>query len=408
MTLETRFRMLLPCAVVVALVAATAHAELALPEGSDVTVGDIIAPGFHVNAAAGASSEDPGKLAVGGHDPNRDGFTLQGLELNAAVHATENLQAFAAYTFFWGTDEEEWGDEWEEYFVLLTGLPGGLEIRSGRLLNRFGLYNSTHQHAWSMVDQNLANARILGEEGLATVGGDVTWYLPTSFFSAIALSYGEAPSHHHEESEKHGDDEDEGEEEHHEDAEELGFENDFFSATVYVQLDQENDRQLSAVGSLAMGDNGFGEETVIAALGLGRKWLHDGRPTHWQTELILRDYRADAGDSGSEFGVVTELIHDLNDRTKVGLRGGYVEGIDELELEERIRVSPVATFFLSEERNALLRLQYNYDDLEDSGSAHSGWLQFQYSFGLHGSELAHGRGDHTGCASCVGHAGHDH
>ena len=83
------------------------YAELELPDGEDFSIGDIIWPGFYVNMAAGGSSEEPGDLAVGHHDPNRDGFTLQGLEASASLRANDHIQGFAAFNLSWGTDEEE-------------------------------------------------------------------------------------------------------------------------------------------------------------------------------------------------------------------------------------------------------------------------------------------------------------
>ena len=381
------------------------YAELELPDGEDFSIGDIIWPGFYVNMAAGGSSEEPGDLAVGHHDPNRDGFTLQGLEASASLRANDHIQGFAAFNLSWGTDEEEWTDEWEEYFGKLTKLPGNLELRGGKLLNRFGSRNAVHQHGWTLVDQNLVNARFLGEDGLATEGGDITWYLPTPFVTALTVSYGDAPSHEHghghgEEEEHHDEDE---EEEHHADAEEILFEDDFVSANLLIQVNQDDFNQFAFGGSLASGDNGLGDETLIAAANFGYTWRVNGlepggRQLSVKTEVMVRDY--DAGEHGhedeheeeeeeheegpggdSEFGITAEVIHSDGEALDVGVRFGFVEGIDELEIEERYRVSPVLTYYLTEARNALIRFQYNYDELEDSGSAHSGWAQFQYGFG---------------------------
>lgn len=398
------------CILLTMLCLGTAHAsQLDLPDGRDVSLADIFYPGLHLDMAAGGSSATPDELELGGHDPNRDGFTLQGLELDLSVRLNDHIEGFAAWNLFWGGEAEEWGDEWEEIFGKLTRLPGGLELRGGRMLNRFGVRNAKHQHSWSTVDQKMVVVRFLGEEGLSHEGGEVTWYMPTPFTTALTVSYGEARSHGH----GHGD---ESEEEEEEEAEEILFSDEFLSANLLAQANYDDFNQFAWGGSVAFGDNGFGDDTVIGALNLTYTWRENGlepggRYLRWTTEAMLRDYSVggdhaheehgeeDDGDhaedeehedehgdeaelsGGDEFGASTEIIWGMKDWLDVGTRLGYLEGIDEVGLAERFRVSPLATVYLSKQRNLFLRLQYNYDDLEQGQDAHAGWAQLHYSFG---------------------------
>ena len=269
--------------------------------------------------------------------------------------------------------------------------------------------------------------RFLGEEGLAYDGGDITWYAPTPFTSALTLSYGEVLSHGH------------GEGEEEEEAEEILFNDEVFTANLLTKVNYNDFNQFAAGGSIATGDNEFGDETDVYGLYASYTWRENGlepggRFLTWNNELFWRDYgvgaghghgheeeeeshhdededhededdhedeghedeghedeHADEDDHGDEeghepvgddeFGLFTELIYGTGSWLDAGVRLGYVSGIDEVDLDERFRVSPLATIYLSKQRNLFLRLQYNYDDLEHGEEAHSAWAQLQYSFG---------------------------
>jgi hypothetical protein len=419
------------CSTAALLMAASstlAIEPLDLPDGSDFNLGDILFPGLHLTLAAGGSSEDADALALGAHDPNRDGFTLQGLELDLSLRLNEYVEGFTAWNMSWGGDAEEWTEEFEEAFGKLTNLPGGFEVRGGRMLNRFGKRNALHLHSWNTVDQALVNARFLGGEGLATEGADLTWYLPTRFTTALTVSYGEARAHDHGHGEEeHGEDHDEHE--HGQDAEEIGFEDEFISGNLLVKANYDDFNQFAFGGSIAGGDNGLGDDTMIYGVNFSYTWRENGlepggRHWTWNTELMLREVDASAehghehegehedeheddregeadqydedehGHSDEEvhedeadffgdeeFGLYTELIYGPREWLDVGLRVGYVAGLEAIGLDERFRVSPLATIYLSKQKNLQLRFQYNYDDREFDGDAHSAWAQLQYSFG---------------------------
>ena len=417
--------------------------QLEIPNGNDFSLFEILYPAVHVNFAVGDSSGDPSALAAGAHDPNRDGFTLQGIELDASLRLNDYIQGFIAHNFFWGGEEGEWGNEWEEYFGKLANLPGGFEIRGGRMLNRIGQRNARHLHAWSTVDQTLVNARFLGDEGLGMEGVEVTSYLPTPFTAALTVSYGDALSHDHDhghgDEEEHGHDEDEeehedeehGEEDHDEEehghdeeeeseAEELLYESEFYAANLLIQMNADDFNQFAFGGSFIHGDNGFEGETTVLGANFNYTWRENGleaggRQLSWTTEAFLRDFDGSAhaheeehgeeeghdeeehgdedhdeeeghdedeeGFDDTEFGIYTELIYRANPLFDYGLRLDYVAGTDAVELPERFRASPLVTYSLSKNRSLLLRLQYNYDVIEKADNEHSVWAQVQYSFG---------------------------
>ena len=211
-SITSRFKNAFVAAILTCAVS-TSGQTLELPTGEDAKIGDIFYPSLHVILSGGDSDGEPEDLAVGAHDPN-DEFNVQGIEAGLSLRHGDHLQGYANWLFSYGDDD--WSDENEEAFLALKNLPENWEIRGGRLLNRFGLLNAVHQHSWNAVDLPLASGRFMGEEHLATEGGDLTWYLPFRHKTALTLSYGDAREHDHD----HGHGEDD--EEHHEEDEHGG------------------------------------------------------------------------------------------------------------------------------------------------------------------------------------------
>ena len=73
------------------------------------SVGGVLFPHLHANAALGDSTRDPADLAAHGHDPN-DQFTLQGVDLGASLRIGDYLRGFANYRVFRDLDDE-WDGE---------------------------------------------------------------------------------------------------------------------------------------------------------------------------------------------------------------------------------------------------------------------------------------------------------
>jgi hypothetical protein len=385
-----------------------------------------LTPSVHFNGAVGDSTADHVEdLAVGHHDPTREDGSVQGLELGASLRLGQ-LEGFATYVLTYGA-AEEWEDEWEEAFLKLRDLPGGFEVRGGRMLGRFGPLNANHLHAWNFVDMPLALGRFLGEHGLWYEGGDITWVKQgVANTYGLTVGYGDMILHGHDHGDAHAEEhEHEEEPDHHDHAEEeehhhdhgLAFGDTVTSARFFAQLRNDDFRSLEPGLSLAVGDAEDGRQIVVYGVDFSYTWRENGlepggRSLTWKTELLYRDVddahghheeehgheeehadhdheheheHADAEHDdemlpgGGEFGFYSDLIYTLNERFDVGARFSYVEGNDALETEERYRISPVVTAYLDPYRRAAFRLQYNYDDLGHGEDEHTVWAQL----GLH-------------------------
>ncbi len=369
--------------------------------GEGVSLGGILFPHIHAVGVTGMSTADPiPELAVGHHDPQNT-FTLQALELGVSLRAGEYLRGFAVYSAFTDPDGALDG-EFEEAFLKLEKLPGGLELRGGRFYNRFGFQAAEHNHAWGFVNQNLANGRMLREGELVTEGGEITWNPPTPFRSAISLSLGRPLKEDHEH--EHG-------EEAEFEAEGSNFDDYVAGVNLLARLDYNDFYQNTLTLSAAWGDNDFGRTTQIYGTGYQYQWRANGYEPggaylRWTTELFYRNIGAESGGhehehehaeehhaekhshaEGSEratfdeFGFYSSAAYGFNEHIETGLRAGWVSGIDEMGLDSRWRISPNLTVSLNEQRTVYVRLQYDFDHSSDWGAEHSLWFQLGFNWG---------------------------
>ncbi len=398
-----------------------------LPEGLTPRQFGWFTPSVYLNAAAGVSSADHVEdLAVGHHDPTRKEGTVQGLELGMSMRAHRHLEGFATYTLHYGY-EEEWEGEWEEAFLKLANLPGGFEVRGGRMLARYGAQNATHMHSWDFVDMPLAAGLLLGEDGIAIDGGDITWSLRDRTMTyGIVAGFGAFLSHDHGHGDDHDDDHDDHDDHgHHDDHDDHGHHghahgwDDTIAYGRLFGIYQPHDFVNWTVGlSAAMGDNEDHETRGVYGLDLTYAWRErglepGGRALRWTTELLVKSEKAaheeehheddheprrvfarsaghdahahdDHGHGGAhleretEVGLYTQLIYSWNEKVDTGLRLEYVEG--GAHGHDRYRVSPVATYRPFGAPGVALRLQYNYDDF-DHDSEHTLWAQLGLAWG---------------------------
>jgi hypothetical protein len=149
--------------------------------------------------------------------------------------------------------------------------------------------------------------------------------------------------------------------------------------------------------SWAGGTNGFGEDTNVIGLDAEYLWRErgleaGGRAFRWRNELLWR--QADAydvheeedeieihSDSYQEWGFYTHAIYTWNERLDTGLRLGWVEGVDDFGQDERLRISPVVSWWFDDARRVGLRAQYNYDSIASHEDEHSLWLQLSIALG---------------------------
>ncbi|MFC5051344.1 hypothetical protein ACFPK9_12065 [Rubritalea spongiae] len=367
----------------------------------------------HVNATVGQASIDEALLATHAHDPN-DEFTLQGIELSASATLGEYLAGFVAYNGFLD-DEDKLDGELEEAFLKFQNIPGGFEVRAGRLLNRVTTQNDQHLHSWHFVDANLITTRFLGDEGLISESGELSYKLPFQHDSLISVAFGNVPPHdhaHHDHGhdEEHHDDHDDHDD-HHDDHDDHSDDHDehlegeealladnvltFRWKGIYYHTDFQS---YTYGASFLTGDNGFQERTNIYGADLTYLWRENGLEAggkHLRAtgELIYRDfdYRSEDGDvqgSADEWGVHTGLGWGFIEDWELGARYGYLQGVGEAieGLPERHRASLALTraVTINEYVAGHARLQYNHDWLEEYGHENSIWLQFQFDFGQGG------------------------
>lgn len=397
------------------------------PEWLAPTFGPL-SPSLHLNTAVGDSSGNVEELAAGHHDPTREDGTVQGLELGVSLRL-ENLEGFATYNLSYGA-AEEWQSKWEEAFLKLPNLPGGLELRGGRMLTRFGHQNPLHLHSWPFVDMPLALARFLGEDGLNSDGGDVTWiHRGIGNLIGFTVGGGEVQAHahahahddhdeeHHDEHEENHDDHDD-EHDHHG---EVAFADEIVTGRLFGEYRRDDFNAYAVGASFAMGDDEEGRQLTVAGLDLQYTWRENGlepggRAFVWITELLIRDIEKIAAHEdhaedhheeehdehaedhhdeeeeehaheeellpgGEDYGLYSQVVYTPMQQVDVGVRAGYVSELEDLDLNERFRVSPALTVYLDPWRRTSLRLQYNLDKLSGSREEHTAWLQFGATWG---------------------------
>lgn len=135
-----------------------------------------------LDVALAAFSDVDRALQTGGHDPTENGFALQQLEVgvSSSVDPYFRLDGHLVFGLF--------GVEVEEMYATTLGVPGGVQVRLGQMLTRFGRINPTHLHAWEFADQTLAIGRVFGGEGNRGLGVEVSWLTPLPWFVELIAS----------------------------------------------------------------------------------------------------------------------------------------------------------------------------------------------------------------------------
>ena len=372
--------------------------------------------------AAGTSSERDAQirlLQAGEHDPRQRGFTLQALELSA-MGAVDPYFTAEAHLVYFIDPEGESRFELEEAFLTTTSLPFGLQLEAGHFHTEFGRINPQHTHQWRWLDQPFINNRFFGADALRQVGVRLGWLTPLPWFSELHMGvqhprgetmvsflangevFGERP---------------------------IGGRpfvvQEITGAEDLVWLVRWNNswdlspEVTTVLGVSALfGPNATGPDgrTYIYGADLLVRWRPSvhfrGWPfVEWQTEIMRRDYKADAfaGEDtmGNPIFIVSDTLHDWGLYTQVlygfsygwamGLRyefatgsGGNVDADgnpvsrdSDPFRSDRYRISPLLIYHLTE--FSRLRLQYNYDHAEFlvGDDAHSVWFGAEVFFGSH-------------------------
>tara|TARA_R110002096_G_scaffold4493_16_gene20919 strand:- start:20974 stop:22242 length:1269 start_codon:yes stop_codon:yes gene_type:complete len=385
--------------------------------GEGANLAGIISPEIFVVPTGGVFGDGIGAadLATTEHDPQND-FGIQVLEVHLDINYKDVITGAVYGAGFQGNDE--WEAALEEAY-LHYHLNDWLAVGGGQFLNRVGFQSDKHVHGWDFVNQNLLNSRMLNEGELITQGAEMVLTLP-DWRSVITIGGGgvRTHAHAHEEGDEHGheeeehdhemeighhdeDDHDEHEgEEHHLEADDANFSD--YVVSFDWRMGLPFDESATLLTSFATGENGFGRQTWVYGAGLEKIWGahdHGDGPEFCEGAVMLRSEfmgrhigiededgeRFDAND----YGFSTGLFYGLGETTTLSIRHDWVSDLDELELEDRHRISPALTFFLDKNQRIKTRLQYDYNTSDSLGEEHAAWLQFQVMWGGHGGAHHH-------------------
>lgn len=356
--------------------------------GMDVSLGGMIFPHLHLDTVYGTSSIDQEELAAGHHDPvRRDGVTFQNIEFSLSGRLNDYNEFFVTLAGPVNGDDH-YDPIFEEAFWKFKNLPGGFELRLGRVYNRFGIQNTYHPHGFDWVDQYLVNTRMLGDDSLTTLGAEITWVAPLPWLSQFDFAVGRPPDH-----EGHA---------HHEDEEETRYAADesYFAddELIYVlnwtNVVNYNDfHQFRGGLSGAWGDNLSGYRTSVYGAHLEYQWRENGfdpggRYFRVRSELMMNDFKVEdevddtrAPRTQNDFGAYLSALYGLPNNLELGLRGEFVSGNSETGQDSRFRLSPGITWYANNARTLRFRLQYNYDNSNTRGEDHAVWAQVSLTWG---------------------------
>ena len=344
--------------------------------------------------SAGGSSVDDAALAnlqAGGHDPSRNGYTAQNIEMFIGGAVDPYLDGQANLIFLIDRNGET-VVELEEAFLTTRALPYGLQVKAGQYFTEFGRQNSQHPHAWAFVDQPVILSRFFGGDGLRSQGARLAWLAPLPWYSELYFGTQNAKGE---------------------------TVTSFLSVpdeTVggYTLIDRGGIRKVTDLLWSARWLNGVDiSDTLSANLGVSAlagpnataidtntriygvdlylKWRplmnQRGFPyVAWHTEWLTRNY-ATPDSALKDSGGFTQVLWGFTPQWVAGLRLEYVDGkgddgTDPLR-DQRKRYAPNLTFHPTE--FSKIRLQYNRDWAEHlaGNTADSVWLQYEFNLGAH-------------------------
>lgn len=348
-----------------------------------------------------STSPNVDELERGDHDPNQRGITVPNEEIFIDGAADPYFRGAADIVYKLDEDNET-EIELEEAYLTSLSLPLNLQLKAGQFFTEFGRLNQQHPHQWDFADQPLVNNRMFGPDGLRSPGARISWLMPTpfyseAFFTVLNSQGGTAFSFRNDDSEAlfGRTPADRGV---------RSFDDMLFVPRWVSSFDLTDSQTVLLGASAAFGPNstGMNTSTQIYGLDLFWKWKppyqSGGWPfVTWQTEGMYRRFEAGEDSSSGlsrenldDWGAYSQVIWGFKRRWTAGLRGEFVtsESGDFLSLTEsvdmrpdRLRISPVLTFYPSEFTK--LRLQYNYDEIQSANSEHSVFLQLEFSIGAH-------------------------
>jgi hypothetical protein len=351
---------------------------------------NLMNPGISVDGLFSLTqfSRDVPQTFATGHDPRRNGFNLQQIEISYQSNVDPYFRADIHSVF--GPD----GMEFEEAYGSTTGLPGGFQIMAGQFFNRFGRGNPTHPHSWEFADKQLVLGRFFGGDGFRNPGLQISWLTPLPWFSEFIMSGHNST----------GDTATSFRSPNMGDATTADFTT-MRSISDLVYLLRTNnfvslseDLSLILGGSYLTGPNALGNRTNIMGADL---YLRFRRPNSLAFITLEFEYlRRLYGGHVSTFddqGLYTQVVFRLPEpwqRWHFGLRFDWVgpqtaptfasgtAGAD-TDRNQRTRISPVISFYPTE--FSKVRIQYDNDNQQTVGVQHVVSLQLEFLVGAHGA-----------------------
>jgi hypothetical protein len=355
-----------------------------------------------------AYSSDPhlNRVEVGDHDPQQRGFNARNIELAFDGAVDPYFEGFANIVFKLDNDNQT-SVEVEEAFMQTTNLPFNLQLKGGQFFAAFGRINPTHPHTWDFADDPLVHGLLLGPDGLRGVGTQISWTLPTPWYSQLILGVQNGRGSTGYSFRNPGD--------NGVFFDRMTTDREMRGLQDFVWLPRwENSFDLSPTqvvlagvsGAFGSNDTGGNTRTQIYGGDFLYKWksptAEGGFPfVKWQTEVMYR--RFEAGQGMDQTFPVAETFHDWGLYSQVlwGFKKGWVAGVrgDYLHMQDseytndytrqsRERISANLTWYPTE--FSKIRLQYNHDFFEENfffagREADAVFLQFEFILGAHGA-----------------------
>jgi hypothetical protein len=356
--------------------------------------------------AGWSSAPDPSQeLQLGDHDPIKRGFSMRNAEIAVDGAVDPYFKGFGNIVFKLDKNNET-SVELEETYLQTTSLPGNLQVKAGQYFANFGRQNSQHPHQWAFVDDPIILTRTFGPEGLRSLGAQVSWLLPTPFYTEAFLSVMDGQGSTAFSFRNPGEGVNGVNRVHGRatiDSNLTGPGELLYVPRIASSFDLTDQQTLVAGVSAAFGPNETGDDTRTQIYGVDLYWKwkpsnsQSGFPfVSWQTEALYQRFEAGADPSFvlpaetlRDWGFYSQVLWGFKQRWVVGLRGEYANGNpgaydpNDVFRNQRTRISPDLTFYPSE--FSKIRLQYNYDHGELFGTENSVWLQVEFLLGAHGA-----------------------
>jgi len=326
-------------------------------------------PAISVNSLfLGGYSSSPTKTGIFTGTDFHNGFNFQ----EAEFQFTADVDPYWAANIILAIDRDG-ATELEEGYVTSSELPHDLlprntSIKVGKFFAAFGKHNLLHAHQFPFIDQPLISQAVFGAEGLTEPGMDLSYLLPTPWYSELTFQALAG--------------ENEGLFRSDEDAKRRGAYLGHWKN--FVDLGDETTLEWgqSYIGGRNSGPGHHLSQAVGTDLTLKWRPLLNSREKgiSWQTEYMYftKDLGRDGFSRGG--GLVTSLQYQFAQRWWV--QGRYdLPGIPKFKDGRKNRVSTLLAFAPSE--FSAVRLQYSYTDPDGQSPLSELFLQFNFTIGSH-------------------------